>query len=72
MMILSRIQYLEQDRIRQNYAGYYNSLLFHMVKALTGLILKTIEGSGVNAADSLGIICGDYMERAVILNGEES
>ena len=38
-----------------------------MIKALTGLILETVEESGVHAADSLRIICGDYMDHAVVL-----
>ena len=62
-----RIQHFEQVQIRQNYAVYYDSLLFQMIKALTGLILETVEESGVHAADSLRIICGDYMDHAVIL-----
>ena len=57
----------EQVRIRQNYAAYYDSLPFQMIKALTGLILETVEESGVHAADSLRIICGDYMDHAVVL-----
>ncbi|EOS19145.1 hypothetical protein C804_06533 [Lachnospiraceae bacterium A4] len=62
-----RIQYFEQIQIRQNYAEYYDALLFQMIKALTGLILETVEESGVHAADSLRILCGDYMDHAVIL-----
>ncbi len=62
-----RIQHFEQVQIRQNYAVYYDSLLFQMIKALTGLILETVEESGVHAADSLRIICGDYMDHAVVL-----
>ncbi len=44
-----------------------SSQLFQMIKALTGLILETVEESGVHAADSLRIICGDYMDHAVVL-----
>ncbi len=62
-----RIQYFEQIQIRQNYAEYYDALLFQMIKALTGLILETVEESEVHAAGSLRIICGDYMDHAVIL-----
>ena len=36
-----RIQHFEQVQIRQNYAVYYDSLLFQMIRALTGLILET-------------------------------
>ena len=56
-----------QVQIRQNYAEYYDALLFQMIKALTGLILETVEESEVHAAGSLRIICGDYMDHAVIL-----
>ena len=42
-----------------------------MIKALTGLILETVEESEVHAAGSLRIICGDYMDHAVILYGEK-
>ena len=66
-----RIQHFEQVQIRQNYAAYYDSLLFQMIKALTGLILETVKESGVHAADSLSILCGDYMDHAVVLYGEE-
>jgi hypothetical protein len=66
-----RIQHFEQVQIRQNYAVYYDSLLFQMIKALTGLILETVKESGVHAADSLRILCGDYMDHAVVLYGEE-
>ncbi len=62
-----RIQHFEQVQIRQNYAEYYDALLFQMIKALTGLILETVEESEVHAAGSLRIICGDYMDHAVIL-----
>ena len=61
----------EQVQIRQNYAAYYDSLPFQMIRALTGLILETVEESGVHAADSLRIICGDYMDHAVVFYGEE-
>lgn len=66
-----RIQHFEQVQIRQNYAVYYDSLLFQMIKALTGLILETVKESGVHAADTLRILCGDYMDHAVVLYGEE-
>ena len=62
-----RIQHFEQVQIRQNYAAYYDSLLFQMIKALTDLILETVKECGVHAADSLRIICGDYMDHAVVL-----
>ena len=66
-----RIQHFEQVQIRQNYAAYYDSLLFQMIRALTDLILETVEESRVHVADSLRIICGDYMDHAVVLYGEE-
>lgn len=66
-----RIQHFEQVQIRQNCAAYYDSLLFQMIKALTGLILEAVKESGVHAADSLRILCGDYMDHAVVLYGEE-
>ena len=44
---------------------------FHMIRALTDLILETVEESRVHVADSLRIICGDYMDHAVVLYGEE-
>ena len=67
-----RIQNNELVRIRQAYAEYYYSLLFRMMESLTGLVRETVAGSGVGMADGFQIICGDYMDRAVILYKEET
>ena len=59
-------------RSDQAYAEYYYSLLFCMMKSLTGLVRETVAGSGVGMADGFQIICGDYMDRAVVLYKEET
>lgn len=67
-----RIQSYELIQIRQTYAVYYYSLLFHMIEALTEMILQTIMESGIDTTDNFKIICGDYMDNAVILYGEDT
>ena len=67
-----RIQDNELDRIRQEYAGYYYSMLFSMTGYLTGMIRRAAEGSSAETADGFRIICGDYMDKAVILYREET
>ena len=67
-----RIQDNELDRIRQEYAGYYYSMLFSMTGSLTGLIRETVEGSGIETANGFQIICGDYMDKAAVLYREET
>ena len=67
-----RIQNNELVQIRQAYAEYYYSLLFCMTEFLTGLIWETAAGSGTETADGFRIICGGYMDKAVILYREET
>lgn len=67
-----RIQNNELVRLRQAYAEYYYSLLFCMTESLTGLIRETVAGSGIETADGFRIICGGYMDKAVVLYKEEA
>lgn len=67
-----RIQNNELVQIRQAYAEYYYSLLFCMTESLTGLIRETVAGSGIETADGFRIICGGYMDKAVVLYKEEA
>ena len=67
-----RRQNNELDQIRQEYAGYYYSLLFSMTGSQTGMIRGAAEGSSAETADGFQIICGDYMDKAVILYREET
>ena len=47
-------------------------MLFSMTGSLTGMIRETVEGSGIETADGFQIICGDYMDKAVVLYREET
>ena len=43
-----------------------------MTESLTGLIRKTVARSGIETADGFQIICGGYMDKAVVLYKEEA
>ena len=62
-----RLQNYELEDIKEEYAGFYFSILFQMIKELSGSIAKTVLTSGISVEDSFKIIMGEYMNHAAVL-----
>lgn len=62
-----RLQKYEVIVIKKEYTGYYSSILYRMIKSLTGLIMEEVIESKISITDCFKILYGGYMDRAIIL-----
>ena len=65
-----RLQDYELEEIRKEYAGYYSSILFRMLRALAGPVVAAVRESGIPVTDRFTVIYGEYMGQAVVLYRE--
>lgn len=62
-----RLQKYEYEYMKKEYASFYFSILYQIIKELSVLIAGTVLASGVLVGDDFKIIMGEYMNHAVVL-----
>lgn len=66
-----RLQSHELTAIKEQYAGYYFSVVYKLVQNLLGQITDEIVKSGIGISECFMIIFGEYMEQAAIVYTKE-
>lgn len=66
-----RMQEIEQFSIKKYYACYYEAVIYRMLENLSRLIMQHIVESGIGMTDDFKIICGKFMDKAVVLYTKE-
>ncbi len=62
-----RVQDYELDEVSKVYSGYYNALMYRIMKSMGSLIMRTVSESGVRLSDSLRIMYGEYMGSVAVI-----
>lgn len=63
-----RLQNHERMDIKREYADFYQSILFQMVKSLSNVILEVMVDYKIFVEEDFKIIFGEYMGNAIVLN----
>lgn len=66
-----RLKNYELMEIRLEYAYFYSSLIYEMMKNLSDLLMQEIEKSKVNITDKFRILYGEYIETAAVVCSKE-
>lgn len=66
-----RMQEIEQFSIKKYYACYYEAVIYRMLENLSRLIMQHIVESGIGMTDDFKIICGKFMDKAVLYTKEK-
>lgn len=66
-----RLKNYELMEIRLEYAYFYSSLIYEMMKNLSDLLMQEIEKSKVNMTDKFRILYGEYIETAAVVCSKE-
>lgn len=66
-----RLKNYELMEIRLEYAYFYSSLIYEMMKNLSDLLMQEIEKSKVNITGKFRILYGEYIETATVVCSKE-
>lgn len=66
-----RLQNYELLEIREEYAFFYYSIVFEMLKHLSELMVHEIERSNVKITDQFKILYGEYLETSTVVYPKE-
>lgn len=66
-----RLKNYELMEIRLEYAYFYSSLIYEMMKNLSDLLMQEIEKSKVNMTDKFRILYGEYIETVAVVCSKE-
>ncbi len=66
-----RLKNYEIMEVRLEYAFFYSSLIYKMMKNLSDLLMQEIEKSKVNVTDRFKVLYGEYLETAAVVCSKE-